>query len=87
MRADAAGTNTVEVRKGLGLRLTTSILASVAVAVAIVPLMAAGAAWGFVAGAILVALVLGVDAALVADKILNPATVATSDTDPYDLAA
>lgn len=87
MRADATGTNAVEARKALGAGLVVSVLASVLFAVATVPLVTAGAAWGFVAGSIALAIISGVvatiDAALLVDR--KPATASVDS--PFDVAA
>ncbi|MGH3360365.1 MAG: hypothetical protein ACRDO7_16305 [Nocardioidaceae bacterium] len=73
MRADAAGTGMVEVRKGYGARLAVSVIASLVLAIAVVPMLAAGTAWGLVAATVVLAIAAGVDAALVLDRMMSGA--------------
>lgn len=70
MRADAKGTEMVEVRKGYA-RLALSVLASVALAIAVVPMLTAGAPSVVIAGAVVVAIAAGIDAAFVLDRMVN----------------
>ncbi|UYM04626.1 hypothetical protein [Solicola gregarius] len=89
MRADAVGTGSVVVRKGYGVRFTLSVVASIALAVLVVPMLSAGLPWGFTAGAVALAIAAGIDAAFVLDRMLNaPApAAATGGREALDLAA
>ena len=88
MRADATGTGSVKVRKGYGARFAVSVIASVVLAIAVVPMLSAGLAWGLVAGTVALAIAAGVDAALVLDRMLNaPAPAASAGRETVDLAA
>ena len=73
MRADAVGTGSVEATKHYGARVALSIGLSVVLAIAVVPMLSAGLPWGFTAGAVVLAIVAGIDAALVTDRMLNAA--------------
>lgn len=73
MRADANGMGMVEARKGYGARFAVSVVASVVLAVAVVPMLASGMAWGLIAGAVALAIVAGVDSALVLDRMVSGA--------------
>lgn len=89
MRADAIGTGSVKVRKGYGARFALSVVASVVLALAVVPMLSAGLAWGLVAGTVALAIVAGIDAALVLDRMLHApaAATATGGHKSLDLAA
>lgn len=87
MRADATGTGSVKARKGYGARFAVSVVASLVLALAVVPMLSAGLAWGLVAGAIALAIVAGVDAALVLDRMLNTPAPSAAGQDSLDLAA
>lgn len=76
MRADATGTEMVEARKGYA-RLTLSVIASIALAIAVVPMLTAGLAWGIVAGAVALSIAAGIDAAFVLDRIVGGTPGAT----------
>ncbi|MGH3423304.1 MAG: hypothetical protein ACRDO8_01170 [Nocardioidaceae bacterium] len=80
-------TNTVEARKALGARLALSVLVSLVLAVATPALLMNGAAWGLVAGAVVLAIAAGVDAMVVADRMLSRTPAAKLPAAPHDLAA
>ena len=81
MRADAVGTGSVKARKGYGARFALSIVVAVALALLVVPMLSAGVPWVLTAGAVALAIVAGIDAALVADRMLNAPAPARESLD------
>ena len=80
MRADATGTTELTMRKAPGARLVTSIVAALVLAVLAPVLLVNGAAGALVAGAVVLALVAGLDATVTADQLVRkpaPAAAAT----------
>ena len=80
MRTDATGTTEMTMRKALGARLVTGIVAALLLAVLAPVLLVNGAAGVLVAGAVVLALAAGLDAMVTADRLLRrPAAVVVAE--------